>query len=194
MPPRAQAAEGDGGAGRESQCPARVPNCENGIPVTPGSKLCAVCCTTHLASAGHQSFISSQASDCVRAADDEAYGIIVLQKSGDPITDWTTVKSEAKFDAGIALVGEMLPTDSTVSDLGSTHKYPAEQREGSGRSYANAFIFHVYSAHVAFVKRANRKPKGEELNKLLHGAWSMYLQASECEEPEEDGEEDLADS
>jgi hypothetical protein len=87
----------------------------------------------------------------------------------------------------------MLPTDSTVNELGRSDKYSTEQLEGSGRSYANALILHVYSAHVAFVKRANRKSKGEELNKLLHGAWNMYLEASESEEPQEDGEEDLAD-
>jgi hypothetical protein len=48
------------------------------IPVTTGSKLCHVCCTAHLASVGDQSYISSQAADCVRAADEEHYGVIVL--------------------------------------------------------------------------------------------------------------------
>ena len=193
MPPRPRPAEGEGEAGRRTECPARVPNCETGIPVMAGSKLCAVCCTAHLVAQGDQSRIRSEAADLLRAADKEHYGIVVLKKSGEPVTDWTTVKSEAKFDAGTALMGEMLPTESTCTELMRSEKYPTEQRTGSGRTYANALVVHVYSAHVAFVQRAKRKPKGEELNKLLHGAWCMYLAASESEEPEEEGDEDLAD-
>ena len=42
---------------------------------------------------------------------------------------------------------------------------------------------------MAFTLREGRKPKGEAVNKLLHGAWCLYLEASETEDADEDGDE-----
>ena len=41
----------------------------------------------------------------------------------------------------------------------------------------------------AITLREGRKPKCEEVNKLLHGAWCLYLEASETEDADEDGDE-----
>eukprot|EP00966_Prymnesium_polylepis_P328007 7383824-Prymnesium_polylepis.1 len=91
---------------------------------------------------------------------------------------------------GLLVAQPYLPTETTCSDLGRSDKYPLQGREGT-RTYANASHVHIYGALVAFTLREGRKPKGEEVNKLLHGAWCLYLEASETEDADEDGDEQL---
>eukprot|EP00966_Prymnesium_polylepis_P239799 5545383-Prymnesium_polylepis.1 len=76
---------------------------------------------------------------------------------------------------GLLVARPYLPTETTCSDLRRSEKYPLKGRKGA-RTYANACHAHVYGAPVAFTLREGRKPKGEEVNKLLHAAWCLYLE------------------
>lgn len=56
----------------------------------------------------------------------------------------------------------------------NSFKHPPSQREGTARTYANAYHVYTYGAIVAFMRKLHRKPKGEELHKLLHASWKKY--------------------
>ena len=67
----------------------------------------------------------------------------------------------------------------------NSFKHPPSQREGTARTYANAYHVYTYAAIVAFMRKLHRKPKGEELHKLLHASWKKYHDDTEYMGPGE---------
>ena len=189
MPRRGDAEEDEDGAPAGADCPARVKNCEGGGLVTPGAKLCKLCAQSFLAASGKASRIKSMAEDMLTAAGDDCK-FIVLNTNGEPVSDWTIVRSEAKYDMGLEVAARFMPKETTCSDLQRSEKYPSKGRDGT-RTFANALHVHVYAAHVAFVLKESRKPKGEEIHKFMHAAWAMYLEASEQAADVEEEDEHL---
>ena len=154
--------------------------CENGCPncqgdegmLTAGVRICGQCCLDHL-TAGEAADTYTCAQAMLKAHEG---GAVVCSASGADIADWSAIKSEAKHDTAMEVVGGLLPSEKPLRDV--EEPYPRQKRGGEGRVYANALHVHVYAAVVSFIKLYHRKPRGEEMYKVLDNSWGMYNFAS----------------
>ena len=119
------------------ECANGCPKCvgDDGI-ITAGLRLCGQCCHDHL-SAGEEGTEYTLAMAMLKVKEG---GGIVLAKSGAEITDWSGLKSEAKHDRALQLVGGFLPLAAGNSDT----PYPRQKRPEEVRTYANAAHFHIW--------------------------------------------------